>query len=240
MRIVTFNHPKKIAGLTLRRHREGPETDLIEWFLQESHIKVPRGCAATIFREPQLSSGFPDLVIVVWKPSTTESWSLSRAKLTSADIQIMSYLAQAGPRSEQDIDEIFGHKLASRSLARLSEARLIRSTKTYWMARALSNVFATKHIIAIEAKIHKWRDALNQANLNKWFASSSCILIPKIATTTLLIEKASHFGIGVRVSEQRELDTRNIPLARIPMSHASWLFNEWAWRAELSAKEDQQ
>jgi len=237
MRIVKLDHSNKIAGLTLRRHREGPETDLVEWFLTESHIKVQRGHQITIFREPQLASGFPDLVIVVWKPSATSAWSPYRARLTNADIRLMSYLAQVGPCSLEAINDVFGHRLASRSLAHLSEARMVKSSRTYWTARALGSIFATKHIVAIEAKINKWKEALNQAILNKWFASSSCILMPKVPTTTPLIERANLFDIGVRVSEQKELDISTKPLAQIPMSHASWLFNEWAWRAELSAKE---
>ena len=66
---------------SFRRKRPGPELDLIESFLRAMPLHIPRGCQATVFREPQLESGFPDLVIVVWRVATTREWRPARIAL---------------------------------------------------------------------------------------------------------------------------------------------------------------
>ena len=98
--------------------------------------------------------------------------------------------------------------------------------------RALRDVFAVRRLIAIEAKVIDWQDGLQQAFQNVWFASESYLLLPRLPQSSILIEKANHFGVGLRVMGQAldssELRSRQ---ANIPRSYASWLFNEWVWRA---------
>src|SRR5271169_4258434 len=53
-------------GAAFRQIRQGPERKLVEAFLEELPFSTPRGCHATVFCEPRIESGFPDLVVVLW------------------------------------------------------------------------------------------------------------------------------------------------------------------------------
>jgi hypothetical protein len=59
--ILDHESPSEMTARSFRSKRVGPELDLIEDFLQKSNFQVPRGCNITIFREPRIESGFPDL-----------------------------------------------------------------------------------------------------------------------------------------------------------------------------------
>lgn len=53
------------VGVRIRSERSGPEADLVAEFLRRLVVEVPRGCKYTIFREPHLECGVPDLVVAV-------------------------------------------------------------------------------------------------------------------------------------------------------------------------------
>jgi hypothetical protein len=97
----------------------------------------------------------------------------------------------------------------------------------------LRDVFAVRRIVAIEAKVSDWQDGLQQAFQNSWFASESYLLMPHIPRSPLLLEESARFGVGLRTQGQPldngELCPRQVP---VPRSYASWLFNEWVWRAD--------
>jgi hypothetical protein len=97
-------------------------------------------------------------------------------------------------------------------------------------SRPLATIFAATHIASIKAKIADWRAALEQAYLNSWFASDSCILLPRIPRNSDVLSDAEDLGIRVLVKETNDCDIRpmNCSQAR---SYVSWLFNDWAWRA---------
>jgi hypothetical protein len=91
--------------------------------------------------------------------------------------------------------------------------------------------FAVRRIVAFEAKISDWRGAIQQAALNKWFASESYILVPRIPARSVIIETAEAAGVGVWIEGEVSpyLVTPRVN-SREPLSYASWLFNEWSWR----------
>jgi hypothetical protein len=215
---------------SLRKFRPGPELDLVESFLERVEIKVPRSCGITIFREPKIQSGFPDLVVVVWNKATAKRWNPLRVKLLTEDIRLMHFISYTGPCRTKDLHCVSLSKLNA-SLERLASADMIRCVRGEWTARPLSETFATKHIIAIEAKVSKWRSALNQAFLNTWFASTSCVLVPKMPRENRFLSEAQNLGIRVYIPEASVLDVHHLPPHQLPLSYASWLFNEWAWRA---------
>lgn len=152
-------------NVRFRTARVGPEHEFVSSFLQHANIKAPRGCQVTIFREPRIESGFPDLVVVAWHKATAEQWHPLRAQLTRDDIRLMHYLAHSGQVAISDLTPIFGKKV-SQSLDRLEAARMLRRGRKTWTARPLSMIYAARHIIAIEAKITQWQSAIDQAHLN--------------------------------------------------------------------------
>jgi len=217
-------------GATFRKQRPGPELDLVDGFLEAMPLQVPRGCKVTVFREPRIESGFPDLVIVVWREAATRNWKKERASLKPQDLRIVHYLHRAGRATSKDLGGCFRGTTAS--LERLLGAEVVRQVGKAWVPRALSWSFAAKKIIAVEAKIGKWADALDQAVLNTWFASKSYILIPNSPPDRLL-EVASRLEIGILSMNGEGADEVASPSGKLPKSYASWMFNDWAWRPSL-------
>ncbi len=112
---------------------------------------------------------------------------------------------------------------------------MVRGTqRDLWSARPASKIFAVERLVAVEAKVGKWAEALKQAVLNTWFASESYLLLPRM-TNGELSKAASERGIGIW-SQDKGPEWLGLPAleeANLPRSYGSWLFNEWAWRRAL-------
>ena len=81
-----------------RQARPGPEANLVEQFLLDLPFDTQRNCRVTVFREPRLQSGFPDLVAVLWHEPTTRLWDEARAGISADDVRLVHLLASHGPR----------------------------------------------------------------------------------------------------------------------------------------------
>ena len=223
--IDSTTNPKK-SGILFRKWRSGPEQDLVDWFLQLGAVRPKQGERLTVFREPRLPSGFPDLVAVVWKESVVAEWGTVRRRVTSADLRLMHHLATTGPAKQSDLKLLFGPE-TDRCLDRLACSDMTLLRGNHWHARPLSKTFAIRRIVAIEAKVNEWRAALDQAFINTWFTPESYVLVPVIPKGASLLDTAMQHGIGVLSKERPNLVPR--PVMQ-PRSYASWLFNEWTWR----------
>lgn len=217
-----------IAGPSFRSRRLGPEWEMVERFLSELPIRIATGCDAIVFQEPRLPSGFPDLVIVIWDRKKAARWRQERATLTTLDLRLAHYIYQSGPSTEGKLRRVFARSV-SESIERLNASGILRTSGARWLLRPLSGIFAARQIIAVEAKVSKWKAALRQAELNTWFASVSYILVPEVPRRSLLLEMAGRLGIGVWTKNHAPLKPRQPE--QLPRSYVSWLFNEWAWRA---------
>lgn len=221
-------------GARFRKRRPGPESDLVEAFLRVMPLAIPRGCRATVFREPRLESGYPDLVIVVWRHEVTLDWRAEREALKTQDLRLMHFLHHIRRASGNKIARWFGRGIAA-SIERLRRAAMIRYVGSLWAPCQLRQSFAAAEIIAVEAKIGKWSEVLNQALLNTWFASKSYVLVSNPPSARQLTD-AQQLGIGVCSpcgDAFREVVSN---VARLPRSYASWVLNEWAWRSSLNER----
>lgn len=228
------------AGLSPRLMTPGPEKDLVLSFVASGIPAAPEGQELTIFIEPKLESGYPDIVAVYWDHLITKSWSGARSKLTKNDLRLLQFLVLSADDGSIPIGRVyssFGRGPKSRqSLGRLLRAELIDIDESESLfVRPLSEIFAVRRLIAIEAKISDWKSALAQAFQNTWFASESYLLLRDVPKRSNLQESAAQFGLGV-LGPADELDVAQIAARQdnLPKSHASWLFNEWAWKASLS------
>ena len=226
---LDFATTARISGAAFRRQRPGPERELVQEFLAGFQFDVPQGCHATVFCEPRIESGFPDIVVVLWSIATAKKWTSDRSKLTRYDMQLVHYLFQVGHCSFAQLRAIFARGLRA-SLDRLEAAHLIRGVQDSWIPRPLSDVFATRRIIAIEAKVTAWSDAIDQAFLNRWFASDSFVLLPDRKRSEKISAIAKSKGVRLCFPKQSIICGRSAFPEKLPLSYASWLFNEWAWR----------
>jgi uncharacterized protein with GYD domain len=219
------------GGLNLRESREGPECNLVREYVA-SHLPPPaRGQTLTVFLEPEIESGYPDIVAVYTHRATMRRWASARACLTKVDVRVAHFLATMGASDFIRLRRFFPANPKD-SLERLLDAGVVRNVSGAWRLRALQDVFAVRRLVAIEAKVEDWQDGLQQAFQNIWFASESYLLLPRLPQALVLLDQASRFGVGLRVQGQ-PLDSSELcpRLGQIPRSYASWLFNEWVWRA---------
>lgn len=228
-------YPTSLSGqLNLRTATAGPEYELVLEYVAAHLPEAPRGQARTLFLEPEIESGFPDVVAVYWHVATARRWNTARAVLTKADVRIAHFLATMGTADLERLRPFYPSRLRD-SLERLEAACVVRKTGAGWRLRSMQDIFAVRRLVAIEAKVSAWEDGLQQAFQNTWFASESFLLLPHLPRVPVLLEEAERFGVGVRVAGQH-LDSDGLcpRLAQIPRSYASWLFNEWVWRAEVA------
>lgn len=226
------NVPRRFPG-SFCQTRPGPEKELVGAFLSDLPFSAPRGCNTTIFCEPRIESGVPDLVIVFWNQKVARRWTRERLGLTKDDIRLAHYMYQVGCISSAELQARYLRPVKP-ILGRLEAAGLIRSKAGMWISRPLADSFAAKRIIAIEAKMSQWTRALQQAYHNTWFASDSFILWPRQQQPAQIETAASTFGVGVCTPGGRLTFPSNHASGALPRSYVSWLFNEWAWRTSQS------
>lgn len=217
-------------GIKLRHTTLGPEWDLVQWFLGQGLEETCTDRRTTIFLEPLLESGFPDIVAVSWRPSVTASWPTERRNLRTQDVKFLHRLTQSGPVSKTELSVVGGQSV-TKSVERLLAAGTIRVGQRKIFAMPLSNIYCVDRIVAIEAKTSGQDAVLRQASLNTWFATQSFVLLPRTPRKASFVEHARKCGVGVWTREEGRVagDLKDL---RIPVSYASWLFNEWAWQLD--------
>lgn len=239
--VVQCGHPEHLwdrLGPVLRKPTQGPEYDLVSSYVESRLPVPPRGQALTVFIEPRIASGFPDIVAVYWHVATTRDWTSQREQLSKVDIRVLHYLALSGATEKEQLTSFFTPAV-EKSLRRLQDVGLLKETRKQWQTRSLEKIFAVRRLIAIEAKINEWQEGLHQAFHNTWFASESFLLLPALPRYARVVGEAARHGVGV-VTCQQSLDCAEAAAReeRIPKSYASWLFNEWAWKATRSPSEE--
>jgi hypothetical protein len=214
-----------------RTATQGPEFDIVSAFLEHGLHNPTGETAVTVFCEPRLETGYPDIVVVHWCRRTASTWPLTRAELTSEDIRLLHFINTARYVSHEDLKRRSNGRQNARALDRLVAADVINASGRLIQRRSLHEIFAVKRIIALEAKISDWRKGLQQAFLNTWFASESFLLLPRVPRRDTIVKTAAQMGVGIIASDQRLSAPQLRPRRdRLPQSYASWLFNEWVWR----------
>jgi len=233
-------HLKNAVGLGFRVRTRvvGPEQDLVDQFLSTQEFHLPPGRQLTVIPHPAVETGFPDLVAVVWRPSTTRNWKRERLALLPQDIQLLHLLSSAGWADRSFLSTLFPRGFRQ-SIDRLVAADLLIVGATKCRSRSLKHTFAVEQIIAVEAKVTWWRRAVEQARNNLWFSSESHVLLPEKRSIGALVAEIETLGIGVlgqltadtNLHKEPEIHLHKEPeIQRVPASYGSWLFNEWVWR----------
>lgn len=232
---LDFTKTDKSIGLIARRAKRGPENELISTFI-ESELPRLKGLKShyALFCEPQLDTGFPDIVIASFNPRIYENWNKERLGLNVADIKILQHLYVVKGAISECIESKLGisSKNLVRSLEKLLEAGLIRWYGKQWVPRSLKHSYGIQKIVAIEAKISNWSEAFRQAEHNTWFASESYVLSPVESPQTRVLKRSEDIGIGIysMPNGKRAKRIRESVTSGLPSSYASWLFNEWIGR----------
>lgn len=217
-------------GLRFRAAVPGPEHDFVEAFLEALSVNTPNGRRLTVFCQPGLDSGYPDLVAVVWKTATARSWAPEREQLQCADLRLLHAIVNKGWMDINFLESVYRRNL-SRTLDRLQEFQLVTRTARKCRVRSLKDIFTVEQIIAIEAKVTWCRRAVEQAGANVWFSSESHVLVPSVNNSEAMLETARQFQVGViEFDQSNPSEFCSAPRREVPLSYGSWLFNEWVWR----------
>lgn len=233
--LIYFRTPNSKISYLSRTLKDGPEKDLVEEFVSIQNQKLSSNSrySYTLFIEPKLDVGFPDIVIVKFSRSIMAKWSPSRMPLDLTALKILSHLFYAGPISIDKlktdlgfVDPVLGQRLDS-----LQETKLIYRKGDLYRAYPFRKTFAVRQVIAIEAKMSDIFGAILQASKNKWFATSSYILTPSLRPTPRVASRCGDLGIGIYGLKQLDLTEILMPRPHeLPKSYVTLLLNEWIGR----------
>lgn len=236
MRVVIGPDEKELLqaiGLRARTPRPGPEADLVNHFIESGVRQFHPSVHVTVFLEPWLDGGCPDIVIVHWAASAYREWKHERHGLNLSDIRLLHHLFMVGESTKNEVAHtlgLLGARLEASTEA-LDNAGLIRSRGGRLSALAPERVFGVRRIVAVEAKMSDWAAGLLQACRNRWFASESLVLVPLKEAPEGLKRQAKAWGVGV-LGRRGQKFVRFVQPERaaMPCSYVSWLFNEWVGR----------
>lgn len=237
--VLQFTYSDPSISLSVRSTRSGPESALTEAFIDATLPNIRKHAKHyALFCEPQLDTGFPDIVIARYNPRVFEDWSKDRDGITPQDLKLLHhlYFVKGGNAEEVEAQLGISSKPLIRSLERLMSAGLVRWHTNKWVPRSIRRTFAITSLVAIEAKIKNWGSAFRQADLNRWFASEAYILSPVAKPQDHIVKNSEQTGVGIYCMPPN-LHAKRIVAAKkgdIPSSYASWQFNEWIGRRIMS------
>lgn len=233
---VVLDHSVPQIGYIARSSTQGDELDLVNRYINtvvKQYSKL-KGKKAVIFVEPQIDTGYPDIVIVEYNNSIIPKLDCSRKKITSTDLKILYYIHCKKRITLNDLsaDLGFSYEEVRKSFHRLFKSKMIYLSKDGKVARkkALSKYCAIKRIIAIEAKLDKWNEAIIQAEHNIWFATETYILLNKEKCSPATLDSCRENGIGVILFNGSANTVLKSAKRNFPVSYASLQFNEWLFR----------
>lgn len=184
--------------------------------------------ARELFREPELPTGCPDVVVVYSSRSTMKS--AGRPALSEETLRLLHHIHRNPGVSVVDVtsDLCLSMSRLGKTIDALLAREFIHIDGGGLWPEPRPHVFPVRSIIAIEAKMRDWRRALDQATANTWFASESFVLLPRRNCFDGIAAEAEQRGVGVLSYDgagvEVVLPARVLP---IPSSYGSWLFNEW-------------
>jgi len=205
-------------------------------FLETQVFQVPRGRRLSVFLEPALDTGFPDLVAVLWRVSGLPASPAERAALMCDDIRLLYWLGMHAWFELEELWRLYSRQIAD-NLDRLEAAGLLLRGRRKVRTRAMRDIFFVERIVSIEAKTATTRRLMVQARNNTWFSSESYALVPVRRPTSSTLTRAADLGIGLlgQVDQQTLMFSR-AAAQPVPSSYGSWLFNEWVWRLSSSGQ----
>jgi len=234
MRVIEFKRGNTRIGLVARNGTTGPEAKLVETF--KAHVPACfrwRKGHIALFHEPQMETGFPDLVVVQYMPQVFKRWGPGRSDLKPMDLKLMHHLVRVKGADSAALIGALGIEARAllAALERLLDADLVKRLRGKWVPTPLKTVFAVRAIVAVEAKIKNWLDAFRQGQLDQWFASESYVLSPVEKPGRAAFERSQRTGVGILLlNGTRVRRLRSAQKGRIPVSYGSWMVNEWIGR----------
>jgi len=224
MEIIEVYNNYSSLGINSRPITEGQEYDMVNEFInyRKNSFKATSQKQLTIFIETKINDAYPDVVFVEYNPQFYENWNDNRNKLSTHDLKILYFIfSKRNVTSQRIVRELsIQYRTLLHSLEALMDAQLVDRKDGCWMVRDRSKTFGVKRIEAVEAKISKWDQVMQQAILNKTFASESFVLSKrKRDPDSDVVERISSFGIGIYLYDDKRFSCYS------PASHSKFPSN---------------
>lgn len=231
MSILKFESTIPEIGLRTRKRKLGKENDLLEEYCGIA-IGSKKNEHAFFF-EPKIGNSYPDLVMVKFNEKKYRKWSDRRSRLNKRDLKILNYFYRnkKGVNSKDfSIKHGFDYKDILQTIETLVDCNLIFRDDEKWKIN-IEESFGLESIKAIEAKLNNFSSAFQQANKNKWFASESYVLTSSENPIEKTLHTSEKIGVGIySLSNKGLIKKTEAQKQDLPLSYASWYFNEWIGR----------
>jgi predicted transcriptional regulator len=242
MAIMEIHDSYSFLGIRSRAITVGPEFSMVKEFIEyKKHaFKETSDNSLAIFIETQVGSAYPDILFAEYNPLRYRRWNHQRNNLSLKDLQVLYYIYNRGKATFQEIQQGLSSKSRqiSHSLEALRDAELIDQVEQNWEIIDRNALFGISRLEAIEAKIGNWEVAMQQAILNRNFASESSILSKRKKVPDLSInQRITSFGIGIYLYNETDISRHAKPVSnRFPMNHYSVYLSECIGRILYSGE----
>lgn len=232
MSIIEVYDNYSCLGINSRPITSGQEFDMVNEFInyKKEIFKETSQKKLAIFIETKINNAYPDVIFAEYNPYFYETWNKNRDNLTTDDLKILHYIfSKRNVTSRKIIKDLsIQYKSLLCSLEALIDAELIDRKNKYWIIPNKSDIFGVKRIEAVEAKISKWDKVMQQAIINKSFASDSFVLSKrKHEPRSEVVEKISSFGIGIYLYDDEHFSCyKPSQHNRFPSNYNSIYLNE--------------
>lgn len=217
-------------GIKNRTITEGEEIELVREYIEyrKNLFKPSDDRKMAIFLETKVENAYPDIVFVEYNPDNYFKWNKTRELLEKKDLKILYHIYFRGGVQLSDLVTQLGvtWKEAGLAIEKLYDSQLIIRENGIWSLLDEKQI-STRTIQAVEAKINKWDEVLQQGIINRNFASESYALsISKTKPKKEILSKFKKFGVGLCVKNENSFDIiKTAKKSQIPVKAYIFLRN---------------
>lgn len=230
--IIEIYDDYRDLGILNRKITKGKEFDLVRSYIdfRSNIFEASSVKKLAIFIESKVNNTYPDIVFVEYNPENYSLWNRQRSELKNQDLKILYHIyIQSGLHATDIVNQLgVSWKDALLSIERLYDSNLIIRKENRWLISDAEKISVLK-IEAVEAKLNKWDQVLQQTIINKNFASESYALsVEESKPKTEILKKFNRFGIGVCLKNGETFRTlKKAKISTMPVSFNSICINEW-------------
>ena len=202
MDIIEIYNNYSSLGINSRPITDGEEFSMVKEFVnfKKTSFKPTDTKNLAIFIETKINDAYPDVIFAEYNPCRYENWNIARNTLSTDDLKILHFIySKRKVTSQRMVKELsIQYKTLLLSLEALMDAELIIRKNSHWFVYNREEIFGIRCIEAVEAKISKWNVVMQQAIINKTFASESSVLLKrKSEPDSESVKRMNSFGIGI-------------------------------------------
>jgi hypothetical protein len=185
-------------------HRDAYSPELESLLVEELCLLLPtflrsRQAPWDVFREVTVGRSIADVVAVASCRCAREHQSI--APLSAAESVVLSVLRAGGPAAEADLVRTCGlNGKTAQTVKQLEVAGLVRRRRD-GVVQVSRLCGRARSVVAVEAKLVRWREALSQAVTYRRYADEAYVALPE-AHARPAVANASEFrssGVGLMV-----------------------------------------